>query len=156
MASCKGGSKSGSSGAATGAVESILIPIASLDACSICRTPVLYESFYLRATSCNCTLRSGPLNANMARQQNITHSDNTTCSRYVRTQFENGSKIADEHIDMTRLVCRCTLSVHSDFATRAHGKPTIYEGCSKFFHVENAICAKKKKSPNFSEPHVYL
>ncbi len=32
----------------------------------------------------------------------------------------------------------------------------IYEGCSKFFHVENVIFAKKLLSPNFSEPHVYL
>ena len=33
----------------------------------------------------------------------------------------------------------------------------IYEGCSKFFHVENAIFAPKKlPSPNFSGPHIYL
>ena len=33
----------------------------------------------------------------------------------------------------------------------------IYEGCSKFFHLENAIFAKKKVlSPNFRELHVYL
>ena len=33
----------------------------------------------------------------------------------------------------------------------------IYEGCSKFFHLENAIFAKKKfLSPNFRELHVYL
>ena len=33
----------------------------------------------------------------------------------------------------------------------------IYEGCSKFLHVENVIFSKKKiLSPNFSEPHVYL
>ena len=32
----------------------------------------------------------------------------------------------------------------------------LYEGCSKFFHVENAIFAKKNLSPNFSEPQVYL
>ena len=33
----------------------------------------------------------------------------------------------------------------------------IYEGCSKFFHLENVIFAKKKLlSPNFRELHVYL
>ena len=33
----------------------------------------------------------------------------------------------------------------------------IYEGCSKFFHLENAIFVKKKfLSPNFRELHVYL
>ena len=33
----------------------------------------------------------------------------------------------------------------------------IYEGCSKFFHLENAIFAKKKLlSPNFRELHVFL
>ena len=33
----------------------------------------------------------------------------------------------------------------------------IYEGCSKFFHLENVIFAKKKiLSPNFRELHVFL
>ncbi len=32
----------------------------------------------------------------------------------------------------------------------------VYEGCSKFFHVENVIFAKKLLPPNFNEPHVYL
>ena len=32
-----------------------------------------------------------------------------------------------------------------------------YEGCSKFFHLENVIFAKKKfLSPNFRELHVFL
>ena len=36
-------------------------------------------------------------------------------------------------------------------------KKAIYEGCSKFFHLENAIFAKKIfLSPNFRELHVYL
>jgi len=33
---------------------------------------------------------------------------------------------------------------------------TLYEGCPKFFHLENAIFAKKIFSPNFRELHVYL
>ena len=33
---------------------------------------------------------------------------------------------------------------------------TLYEGCPKFFHLENAIFAKKIISPNFRELHVYL
>ena len=33
----------------------------------------------------------------------------------------------------------------------------IYEGCSKFFHLENVIFAKKKfLSPNFRELYVFL
>ena len=33
----------------------------------------------------------------------------------------------------------------------------VYEGCSKFFHLENVIFAKKKfLSPNFRELHVFL
>ena len=31
-----------------------------------------------------------------------------------------------------------------------------YEGCSKFFHLENVIFAKKILSPNFRELHVFL
>ena len=33
---------------------------------------------------------------------------------------------------------------------------TLYEGCPKFFHLENAIFAKKIHSPHFRELHVYL
>ena len=32
----------------------------------------------------------------------------------------------------------------------------IHEGCSKFFHLENVIFAKKNLSPNFRELHVFL
>ena len=38
-----------------------------------------------------------------------------------------------------------------------HWVSGIHEGCSKFFHLENAIFAKKFfLSPNFRELHVYL
>ena len=45
-------------------------------------------------------------------------------------------------------ICRLYLHAHFDIY--------IYEGCSKFFHLENVIFAKKILSPNFRELHVYL
>ena len=47
-------------------------------------------------------------------------------------------------------ICICRLYLH------AHFDIYIYEGCSKFFHLENVIFAKKILSPNFRELHVYL
>ena len=45
---------------------------------------------------------------------------------------------------------------HHDAAPIHEVMQQTHEGCSKFFHLENVIFAKKILSPNFRELHVFL
>ena len=87
---------------------------------------------------------------------NSTHDPEKSSDKLVLPRGQGIALCIRRSVSYLYNMNKCTLVYNFHLWALKQG-PCAYEGCSKFFHLENVIFAKKKfLSPNFRELHVFL
>lgn len=120
------------------------------------------QTIHFRATFHNCISRSRPLISDIARQQGA-YRFIYKIIQHVLYVHEPGLKMDPRSPinicwqRMTRLVCRCTLSVHSDLATKVHAHIISTENPSMNYRSDTVIIMMTNACSSFANiQYIYI